>query len=224
MEHGGLDDVMAAKEGGLAMAAMTENELRMIYQREILPPLLLDNPEEFYTAFERGPEAAVMFFREKWAWMGSRLSAQEIVCPVTGMDCVALDENEESFAALLAVELSPPQAEKVGLARYTAVFFGVGRLPRLFYGEYAALPNGAPTLEVAEYRLDREGGLRRHVRAVLHQGCDRAPLLFPPPADPPPEDASLPLMEEAWYTAFLDAAARSCADLDKGKRGTESGR
>lgn len=200
------------------MTAITENELRTIYQREILPPLFLDNPEEFYAAFEKGPDAAEAFFCEKWDWMCARLSAEGAAsCPVTGMDCVALDETEESFAALLAVELSPPKAEKTekaGLARYAAAFFGVGRLPRLFYGEYAALPGGAPTLEVAEYRLDREGGLRRHIRAVLHQGCDNAPLLFPPSADPLPEDASLPLGEDAWYTAFLDAAARTCADRD----------
>ena len=86
--------------------------------------------------------------------------------------------------------------------------------PGCFTGNMPRSPAGAPTLEVAEYRLDREGGLRRHIRAVLHQGCDNAPLLFPPSADPLPEDASLPLREDAWYTAFLDAAARTCADRD----------
>ena len=195
---------------------MTERERRTIYQEEILPPLILENPEEFYAAFDQGPEAAEGFFREKWDCMCSRLPeagppAGRSPCPVTGMDCLALDEREESFAALLTVELSEPAGDAAGLALYATAFFGVGRTPRLFFGEHAALPGGEPTVEITERRFDRDGELRRLFRGALHQGCDNQPLLFSPPADPPAEDPARPLERERWYTAYLDRVAKSCA-------------
>ncbi len=191
--------------------------LREIYQREILPPLILDNPEEFYAAFDRGPEAAEGFFQEKWEWMCARLPQGRLPgggfapCPVAGMDCLALDEREESFAALLTVELTEPAEDRQGLALYVSVFFGVGRTPRLLYGEHTCLPGGAPTIGVCELRFGRDGELRRLDHGVLFQGCDNRPFLFDPPAAPLPEDPARPLARERWYTAYLDQAARLCA-------------
>ncbi|HIW74331.1 MAG TPA: hypothetical protein H9684_08395 [Firmicutes bacterium] len=199
------------KEHGPLTPGMTERELREIYQQEILPPLILDNPEEFYAAFDRGPDAAEGFFREKWDWMCGRLAAGPVPCPVAGMDCLALDEREESFAALLTVELSEPAEERRGLALYVSVFFGVERPPRLFLGEHALLPGGGPTVEITERRLDRQGELRRLSHGRLHQGCGNRPFLFAPPDHPLPEDPSLPLEREGWYTAYLDRTARLCA-------------
>ncbi len=207
---------MSKHETAGAVPWERQRRLREIYQSEILPPLFLENPEEFYEAFDRGPEAAETFFRDKWEWMCDCLAddgmpgVRAVPCPVTGMDCLALDEREECFSALLTVELAEPAGDAQGLALYVSAFFGVGRMPRLFYGEYAALPGGETTVEVTELRFDREGALRRLRRGTLHQGCDNRPLLFDPPETPLPEDPARPLVREAWYAAYLDRTARAC--------------
>lgn len=186
---------------------MTDMELRTVYEEEILPPLILENPEEFYGAFEQGPEALTAFFEDKWRWMCRRLGQEERPFGA-GMDVVALNDTPESFAGLACLEL-PETAPPVGVL-YAAISFGVAGAPRLFFGEYARLRSPGDTVAVFEAVLGGDG-MKRVRRSVLYQGCNNEPLLFPAPARETPVDRDAPLPREEWYTAFLDAVARRVA-------------
>lgn len=191
---------------------MTTWELRKIFRQEILPPLFLDNPDSFYEAFENGPEAVKAFIAAKWVWMCEQLKEDAGAYPMTfEMDCIAFDETEANFLALLTVELPEADApEESGAALYFSVFFGAPIQPRLFFGEYARLKKPNDTIAIMETHLIKDGDYQHTKRAVLFQGCNNRPVLFEPPAHPLPVDSGIPLNRDDWYTAYMDEVVRIC--------------
>ena len=183
------------------------------YQREILPPLILDNPDEFYAAFEKGPEALKTFLTDKWEWMCGQLDETAAYPLDFGMDCLALDESESDFTALLTIEFSGAEPSENDAALYASIFFGAAVQPRLFFGEYAEIKTPADTIAIMETHLFKGETFQRMKRAALFQGCNNKPMIFEPPAHSLPVDTGIPLGRDYWYTAYVDEVVKICVKM-----------
>jgi hypothetical protein len=189
---------------------MKNEELRSIFQREIMPQLFLFHPGLFYEAFNEGPEAVDRLLLDLWADIcnqgGDHVNNHPLQIET---NYIILDETEDNYTCLMIIKM--PNLKKVrNLAVYFGVFLGVNTELRLFLGEtdYHAL--GSNRYIVIIELQAQDDGYRRINHSLLFQGCNNEPLLFEKPANPRTPDQFAGIdPEDEWHT-FTDVVAQIC--------------
>lgn len=188
---------------------MKNEELRSIFQREMLPDLFLHHQDVFFEAFNKGPDAVNDLLMDMWAYICNQDGGHVNNHPLDiKIEYLVLDDSNDDFTVLAIMEL--PNIKKVGnLAIYFAVFFGVKKELRLFLGETNYHASANRYIVIVELkRLDE--GFERHGCRMLHRGSNNQPLLFEKPENPQEPDVTCGIDPEEEWRAFTDHVAQIC--------------
>ncbi len=188
---------------------MKNEELRSIFQRQMLPDLFLNQQDVFFEAFNKGHEAVNDLIMDMWAYIcnqdGDHVNNHPLDIKI---EYLITDDSDDDFSVLAIMEL-PNIKKKGNLAIYFAVFFGVNKELRLFLGEtdYHALANRY----ILIIELKRLGeGFERQSCGILHRGGNNEPLLFEKPKNPRKPDVMFGIDPEEEWQAFTDRVAQIC--------------
>lgn len=188
---------------------MKNEELRSIFQREVIPDLFLNHKDVFYNAFNQGDETVDNLILELWAYICNQGGDHVNNHPLNiEIQYFVLNESDDDFTCLMIMEL--PNLKKVkNLAVYIAVFFGVNEELRLFLGEtdYNAWANRY--IFLIELKGDGEE-YARNSHGFLFRGCNNEPLLFEKPQNPKSPDQLCGIDPEDELQTFTDVIAQIC--------------
>lgn len=157
---------------------MENEEIRSVFQREVLPDLFLKNPGVFYNAFNQDSEAVNNLIKQLWAYICNQGGDHVNNHPLhVSIQYIVVDDSKDNFTCLMIMEL--PNLKKVkNLAVYIAVFFGVKKELRLFLGETDYGAFGANRyIFLIELKVNGEEYIRDN-HGFLFKGCNNEPLLF----------------------------------------------
>jgi hypothetical protein len=186
---------------------MKNEELRSIFQREILPGLFLYREDLFYQAFNEGPDQVHALIMSLWADICNQNGDNVKNHPIEiKIDYITIDDTDDNYTCLMIMQLPEVKKKVVNLAIYYAVFFGMNEKLRFFLGEtdYHAMGNRYIfIIELIDNCIRRNHG-------PIYRGCNNEPLLFEKPENAKSPDVFAGIDPEDEWQTFTDIVAKIC--------------
>ncbi|MBU7006188.1 hypothetical protein [Phosphitispora fastidiosa] len=189
---------------------MKNEELRSIFQREILPELFLYRKDLFYQAFNEGPDQVHALMMSLWADIcnqnGDNVNNHPIEIKI---NYIIINDSDEDYTCLMIMEMPDLKKKPGNLAIYYAVFFGVNKDLRFFLGETDYHARGNRYIFIIELIADGDYFSRSN-HGHLFQGCNNEPLLFEKPENTKTPDEFVGIDPEDEWQTFTDVVAKIC--------------